>query len=127
MRSISSFTLRGEMRAKRISPQALATVRAAGGLFIADEVQAGFYRTGESMWCFGYADVVPDIVTLGKPIGAGHPLAAVITTPAIAAAFAAKFSYFNTFGGNPVSAAVGLAVLPPVLLAQGLLDARRDG
>jgi 4-aminobutyrate aminotransferase-like enzyme/Ser/Thr protein kinase RdoA (MazF antagonist) len=88
-----------------------ARIRAAGGLLIADEVQSGFYRTGERMWCFDYSGVVPDIVTLGKPIGAGHPLAAVITTPAIAAAFAAKFSYFNTFGGNPVSAVVGMAVL----------------
>jgi 4-aminobutyrate aminotransferase-like enzyme len=86
-------------------------IRAAGGLFIADEVQSGFYRTGDRMWCFDYSGVVPDIVTLGKPIGDGHPLAAVITTPAIAAAFARKFSYFNTFGGNPVSAAVGMAVL----------------
>jgi 4-aminobutyrate aminotransferase-like enzyme len=91
--------------------RAAAAVRAAGGLVIADEVQSGFYRTGEQMWCFRYTGLVPDIVTLGKPIGAGHPLAAVITTPAIAAAFARKFSYFNTFGGNPVSAAVGNAVL----------------
>ncbi|MGH8242111.1 MAG: aminotransferase class III-fold pyridoxal phosphate-dependent enzyme [Steroidobacteraceae bacterium] len=86
-------------------------IRNAGGLFIADEVQSGFYRTGEEMWGFGYADVVPDIVTLGKPIGNGHPIGAVITTPAIATKFAEKFSYFNTFGGNPVSAAVGMAVL----------------
>jgi 4-aminobutyrate aminotransferase-like enzyme/Ser/Thr protein kinase RdoA (MazF antagonist) len=86
-------------------------IRAAGGLFIADEVQSGFYRTGDEMWAFRYADVVPDIVTLGKPIGDGHPIGAVITTPAIAAKFAEKFSYFNTFGGNPVSAAVGMAVL----------------
>lgn len=91
--------------------RAATAVRAAGGLFIADEVQAGFYRTGERMWGFAYADVVPDIVTLGKPIGAGHPLAAVITTPAIASAFARKYSYFNTFGGNAVSAVVGMAVL----------------
>ena len=86
-------------------------IRAAGGLFIADEVQSGFYRTGDEMWAFSYSDVVPDIVALGKPIGDGHPIGAVITTPAIAAKFAAKFSYFNTFGGNPVSAAVGMAVL----------------
>ncbi|MFM7784625.1 MAG: aminotransferase class III-fold pyridoxal phosphate-dependent enzyme, partial [Gammaproteobacteria bacterium] len=91
--------------------RAAAAVRAAGGLVIADEVQAGFYRTGTQMWCFRHTGLVPDIVTLGKPIGAGHPLAAVITTPAIAAAFARKYSYFNTFGGNPVSAAVGNAVL----------------
>jgi 4-aminobutyrate aminotransferase-like enzyme/Ser/Thr protein kinase RdoA (MazF antagonist) len=86
-------------------------IRAAGGLFIADEVQSGFYRTGDEMWAFKYSGTVPDIVALGKPIGDGHPIGAVITTPAIAAKFAAKFSYFNTFGGNPVSAAVGMAVL----------------
>jgi 4-aminobutyrate aminotransferase-like enzyme/Ser/Thr protein kinase RdoA (MazF antagonist) len=94
-------------------------IRAAGGLFIADEVQSGFYRTGENMWGFAIADVVPDIVTLGKPIGDGHPIGAVITTPAIAAKFAEKFSYFNTFGGNPVSAAVGMAVLD-VLEREGI-------
>jgi 4-aminobutyrate aminotransferase-like enzyme len=85
-------------------------VRAAGGLCIADEVQVGFGRTG-SMWAFEQQGVVPDIVTLGKPIGNGHPMAAVITTPAIAASFANGMEYFNTFGGNPVSCAVGLAVL----------------
>jgi 4-aminobutyrate aminotransferase-like enzyme/Ser/Thr protein kinase RdoA (MazF antagonist) len=94
-------------------------IRAAGGLFIADEVQSGFYRTGDEMWGFRYADVVPDIVTLGKPIGDGHPIGALITTPAIAEKFAAKFSYFNTFGGNPVSAAVGMAVLD-VLEREGI-------
>jgi 4-aminobutyrate aminotransferase-like enzyme/Ser/Thr protein kinase RdoA (MazF antagonist) len=94
-------------------------IRAAGGLFIADEVQSGFYRTGEEMWAFRYSDVVPDIVALGKPIGDGHPIGAVITTPAIAAKFAEKFSYFNTFGGNPVSAAVGMAVLD-VLEREGI-------
>ena len=96
-------------------------IRAAGGLFIADEVQSGFYRTGEEMWAFNYSDVVPDIVALGKPIGDGHPIGAVITTPEIAAKFAAKFSYFNTFGGNPVSAAVGMAVLD-VLEREGIQE-----
>jgi 4-aminobutyrate aminotransferase-like enzyme len=96
-------------------------IRAAGGLFIADEVQSGFYRTGDEMWAFRYASVVPDVVTLGKPIGDGHPLGAVVTTPAIAAKFAAKGSYFNTFGGNPVSAAVGLAVLD-VLEREGVQE-----
>jgi len=86
-------------------------VRAAGGLIIADEVQSGLCRLGDHMWGFQDSDVIPDIVTMGKPIGDGHPLAAVVTTPAIAEAFARKFHYFNTFGGNPVSAAVGLAVL----------------
>lgn len=86
-------------------------VRASGGLAVADEVQSGLCRLGDNMWGFQDSGVMPDIVTMGKPIGDGHPLAAVVTTPAIAAEFARKFDYFNTFGGNPVSAAVGLAVL----------------
>ena len=86
-------------------------VRKAGGLCVADEVQAGLCRLGDHMWGFEDSGVIPDIVTMGKPMGDGHPLAAVVTTPAIAEAFAARSHYFNTFGGNPVSAAVGLAVL----------------
>jgi len=86
-------------------------VREAGGVCIADEVQVGFGRVGTHFWGFETQDVVPDIVTLGKPIGDGHPLAAVITTPDIARSFANGMEYFNTFGGNPVSCAVGLAVL----------------
>ena len=86
-------------------------VRAAGGLCIADEVQTGFCRMGTGMWNFAAHGVVPDIVTLGKPMGNGHPLAAVITTPEIAGAIAKQGGYFNTFGGNAVSCAVGLAVL----------------
>lgn len=86
-------------------------VRAAGGLCVADEVQSGLCRLGDNMWGFEDSGVIPDIVTLGKPIGDGHPLAAVVTTPKIAAKFAREFHYFNTFGGNPVSTAVGLAVL----------------
>jgi 4-aminobutyrate aminotransferase-like enzyme len=86
------------------------TVRDAGGLVIADEVQSGFCRTG-LWWGFAHDDVVPDIVTLGKPMGAGHPLAAVVTTPEIAAKFATESSYFNTFGGNPVSTVVGKTVI----------------
>ncbi len=86
-------------------------VRAAGGLCVADEVQSGLCRLGDHIWGFEDSGVIPDIVTMGKPIGDGHPLAAVVTTPTIAAAFSRKFHYFNTFGGNPVSAAVGLAVL----------------
>ncbi|WP_405236195.1 aminotransferase class III-fold pyridoxal phosphate-dependent enzyme [Lentisalinibacter orientalis] len=86
-------------------------VRAAGGVCVADEVQAGFARTGDHFWGFGLQGVVPDIVTLGKPMGNGHPLAAVVTTPAIAERFAGESEYFNTFGGNPVSCAAGLAVL----------------
>ncbi len=87
------------------------TVRGAGGLVIADEVQAGYCRLGVNFWGHENYRLVPDIVTLGKPMGAGHPVGAVVTTPAIAAAFAEQRSYFNTFGGNPVSAAVALAVL----------------
>ena len=78
---------------------------------IADEVQAGYCRLGDHFWGHDRYGLVPDIVTIGKPMGAGHPVAAVVTTPEIAAAFAERRSYFNTFGGNPVSAAVALAVL----------------
>ncbi len=100
-------------------------VRAAGGLCIADEVQSGLCRMGDHMWGFEDSGVIPDIVTMGKPIGDGHPLAAVVTTPAIASAFSRKFHYFNTFGGNPVSAAVGLAVLD-VVEQQGILQNVHD-
>ena len=86
-------------------------MRAAGGLCVADEVQTGFGRIGEHFWGFELDGVVPDIVTLGKPIGNGHPLAAVVTTPEVAASFVTGMEYFNTFGGNPVSAEIGLAVL----------------
>jgi 4-aminobutyrate aminotransferase-like enzyme/Ser/Thr protein kinase RdoA (MazF antagonist) len=88
-----------------------AKTRAAGGLCVADEVQAGFGRLGHHFWGFQFDNVVPDIVTLGKPMGNGHPLAAVVTRPEIAAALADDTGYFNTFGGNPVSCAAGLAVL----------------
>jgi 4-aminobutyrate aminotransferase-like enzyme len=90
---------------------AFAQVRAAGGVCIADEVQVGFGRVGTHFWGFQTQGVVPDIVTMGKPFGNGHPLAAVVTTPEIAASFHNGMEYFNTFGGNPVSCAVGLAVL----------------
>jgi len=90
---------------------AYGKARVAGALCIADEVQVGFGRLGTHLWGFEEQGVVPDIVTLGKPIGNGHPLAAVITTPAIATAFANGMEYFNTFGGNPVSCAAGMAVL----------------
>jgi len=91
--------------------QAFAAVRAAGGICVADEVQTGFGRAGSKFWMFETQGVVPDIVTLGKPIGNGHPLGAVITTREIADSFANGMEYFNTFGGNPVSCAVGLVVL----------------
>jgi 4-aminobutyrate aminotransferase-like enzyme len=91
--------------------RAAASVRAAGGLVIADEVQAGYCRLGRNFWGHTNYGLVPDIVTIGKPMGAGHPVAAVVTTPEIAARFAERHNYFNTFGGNPVSAAVALTVL----------------
>ncbi len=84
---------------------------AAGGLWIADEVQGGHGRTGEAMWSFERFGIVPDIVTLGKPMGNGHPVGAVITRREIAQAFADETVFFSTFGGNPVSAAASLAVL----------------
>jgi 4-aminobutyrate aminotransferase-like enzyme/Ser/Thr protein kinase RdoA (MazF antagonist) len=86
-------------------------VHDAGGVFIADEVQVGFGRVGSHFWGFETQGIIPDIVTLGKPIGNGHPLAAVVTTPEIAESFDNGMEYFNTFGGNPVSCAIGMAVL----------------
>jgi 4-aminobutyrate aminotransferase-like enzyme len=90
---------------------AYESVRRAGGVCIADEVQIGMGRVGEYFWGFELHGVVPDIVTMGKPIGNGHPLAAVVTTPEIAHSFLNGMEYFNTFGGNPVSAAIGQSVL----------------
>jgi 4-aminobutyrate aminotransferase-like enzyme/Ser/Thr protein kinase RdoA (MazF antagonist) len=90
---------------------AYAAARAAGAVCVADEVQVGFGRVGRAFWGFELQGVVPDIVTLGKPIGNGHPVGAVVTTPAIARAFETGMEYFNTFGGNPVSCAAALAVL----------------
>lgn len=86
-------------------------VRTAGGICIADEVQVGFGRVGEKFWCFETQAIVPDIVVMGKPIANGHPMAMVVTTPEIAEAYNTGMKYFNTFGGNPVSCAAGLAVL----------------
>jgi 4-aminobutyrate aminotransferase-like enzyme/Ser/Thr protein kinase RdoA (MazF antagonist) len=94
--------------------RAHASARAAGGLCIADEVQVGFGRFGDVFWGFQSQGVVPDIVTMGKPIGNGHPMAAVVTTREIADAFDTGMRYFNTFGGNPVSCAIGTAVLDEI-------------
>jgi 4-aminobutyrate aminotransferase-like enzyme len=90
---------------------AYAAIRKSGGLCIADEVQTGVGRAGDHFWAFEAQGVVPDIVTVGKPIGNGHPLGVVVTTRAIADAFANGMEYFNTFGGNPVSCAIGSEVL----------------
>uniref|UniRef100_A0A3P8U5Q9 Ethanolamine-phosphate phospho-lyase n=1 Tax=Amphiprion percula TaxID=161767 RepID=A0A3P8U5Q9_AMPPE len=93
-------------------------VHKAGGLFIADEVQVGFGRVGTNFWAFQLQgeDFVPDIVTMGKPIGNGHPMSCVVTTKEVAEAFMSSgMEYFNTFGGNPVSCAIGLAVLDVIV------------
>ena len=96
-------------------------VRAAGALCIMDEVQVGFGRMGEAFWGFELQDVVPDMVVLGKPIGNGHPMGAVVTTKAIADSFANGMEFFSTFGGNPVSCAIGQAVLD-VIESDGLQE-----
>jgi 4-aminobutyrate aminotransferase-like enzyme len=106
---------------------AVDAVHRAGGLFVADEVQCGFGRLGESLWGFDRHGVVPDVVTLGKPMGNGYPMGGVVTRPEILATFCAKYGYFNTFGGSPVAAAAGLAVLE-VIEEEGLIEnARRVG
>lgn len=107
--------------------EAMDAVREAGGLFIADEVQPGLGRTGDAFWGFQRHGVVPDIVTMGKPLGAGHPLASLAVRPEVLAAFGRECRYFNTFGGNPVSMAAGMAVLD-VVEREGLMaNAQRVG
>ncbi len=90
---------------------AVAVVRSAGGLYVADEVQAGFGRTGEAMWGFARHGLVPDVVTLGKPMGNGMPIAATVLRPDVVASFGRDVRYFNTFGGNAVCVAAAQAVL----------------
>jgi 4-aminobutyrate aminotransferase-like enzyme len=94
--------------------QVYDAVRAAGGVCIADEVQTGYGRIGTHFWAFESYGVVPDVVVLGKPIGNGHPIGAVITTRDVAASFDNGMEFFSTFGGNTVSCAIGLAVLEVV-------------
>ena len=94
-------------------------IREAGGLFIADEVQAGFARTGPDFWGYARHGLAPDIVTMGKPMGNGHPIGAVVAKAGLVRAFADEVRYFNTFGGNPVSAAAAMAVLD-VIRTEGL-------
>ncbi|MFZ0097119.1 MAG: aminotransferase class III-fold pyridoxal phosphate-dependent enzyme, partial [Gemmobacter sp.] len=103
---------------------AVAAIRAAGGLFIADEVQPGFGRTGDGMWGFSRHGVVPDMISMGKPMGNGYPLAALALRPDVIAEFGRNARYFNTFGGNAVAAAVGNAVLD-VIADEGLIDNAR--
>ncbi|GGX11854.1 aminotransferase class III-fold pyridoxal phosphate-dependent enzyme [Aquimarina muelleri] len=95
-------------------PKAYEYTRAAGGLCISDEVQVGCGRVGKNFWGFQLYNVVPDIVTIGKPLGNGHPLAAVACTQEVADKFANGMEYFNTFGGNPVSSAIGAEVIKTI-------------
>jgi 4-aminobutyrate aminotransferase-like enzyme len=106
---------------------AVAAIREAGGLFIADEVQPGFGRTGEGMWGFQRHDILPDLVTMGKPMGNGHPIAGMVAKPEILEAFGERTRYFNTFGGNPVSCAVGQAVLEVIEGENIIQNARETG
>jgi 4-aminobutyrate aminotransferase-like enzyme len=106
---------------------AVEAIRAAGGLFIADEVQPGFGRTGEQMWGFARHGLIPDLVTMGKPMGNGHPVAGMAARPDLLAEFGARSRYFNTFGGNPVSAAAGIAVLEVIESEELMANARRTG
>jgi len=96
-------------------------VKRTGGLCIADEVQTGCGRIGTHWWAFQQHEVVPDIVTIGKPLGNGHPIAAVICTKEVAESFANGMEFFNTFGGNPVSCAIGLEVMN-VIKEEGLMN-----
>jgi 4-aminobutyrate aminotransferase-like enzyme/Ser/Thr protein kinase RdoA (MazF antagonist) len=102
-------------------------VRASGGVCISDEVQVGCGRTGRAFWGFQLHGVVPDIITIGKPLGNGHPLAAVACTPVVAEAFANGMEYFNTFGGNPVSCAIGAEVLRTISRENLQENARSTG
>ncbi|MGI8998567.1 MAG: aspartate aminotransferase family protein, partial [Candidatus Limnocylindria bacterium] len=108
----STFTADGIfVPAPAVVAELVAAARDARALFIADEVQSGFGRTGDGMWGFARWGVRPDIVTLGKPMGNGHPIAAVVTRADIVDRFASQTTFFSTFGGNPVACAAALAVL----------------
>ncbi|WP_457150395.1 aspartate aminotransferase family protein [Mesorhizobium sp. P5_C1] len=104
--------------------EAASLIKKAGGMVIADEVQSGFGRLGQGMWGFANYGIEPDIVTMGKPIGDGHPMGAVMVRPQLVASFGSNTGYFNTFGGNPVAAAVGIAVLE-VIEGEGLIENAR--
>ena len=104
---------------------AIAVVHGAGGLFIADEVQPGFARTGEAMWGFLRHGISPDIAIMGKPMGNGYPMGGVAIRPDLLTAFGSRNGYFNTFGGNPVAAAAGMAVLE-VISSEGLMENARE-
>jgi 4-aminobutyrate aminotransferase-like enzyme/Ser/Thr protein kinase RdoA (MazF antagonist) len=102
-------------------------IQAAGGLLIADEVQAGFGRPGTHMWGFMAHDIVPDFVTMGKPVGNGYPLGIIVTSPDILNAFVKETDLFSTFGGNPVACAAGMAVLDVIENEELMANARTTG
>ena len=104
-----------------------AVIRGAGGLILADEVQPGFGRLGSHFWGFEALGLRPDVVTLGKPMANGHPAAAVVARPEVMGAFREAFGYFNTFGGNPVSAAACLATLEVTEAEELQRNARKVG
>ncbi len=106
---------------------AVDAVHRAGGVFIADEVQPGFARTGQAFWGFARHGVVPDLVTTGKPMGNGIPVSGMAARPEVLAAFADHLPYFNTFGGNPVSVAAAQAVLDVIRDEDLQLHADRVG
>ncbi|MBL8847960.1 MAG: aspartate aminotransferase family protein [Hyphomicrobium zavarzinii] len=107
--------------------KAIETVHKAGGLYIADEVQPGFARTGDAFWGFARHDVMPDVVTMGKPMGNGFPMAGLVTRPELLERFCEDTGYFSTFGGNPVAAAAGMAVLNVIDEEQLQENALRQG
>ena len=104
---------------------AVDAIHAAGGLYIADEVQSGFGRTGDALWGFQRHGVVPDLVTMGKPMGNGYPVAGVAMRPEVIEEFGRKARYFNTFGGNTVAATAALAVLDAIQ-SEALTENARD-
>jgi len=104
---------------------AIEVIRKSGGLFVADEVQPGFGRTGDAMWGFQRHGLVPDMVTTGKPMGNGYPMGALMAKPQIVDEFGHKARYFNTFGGNPVAVSAGQAVLD-VMERDGLIANAKD-
>ncbi len=122
------FTSDGILRPGAATLAAIvARTHEAGGLYVADEVQAGHGRTGEHLWSFARDGLTPDLVTLGKPMGNGYPVAAVITRAEIVERFAATTHFFSTFGGNPVAARAALAVLDVIDDEQLVQHTKRVG
>ncbi len=107
--------------------RAVEAIRAAGGLYVADEVQSGFGRTGDAFWGFERHGVMPDIVTMGKPMGNGYPVAGVAVRPEVVERFGSEARYFNTFGGNAVAAQAALAVIGTIRSENLVENSRRVG